>query len=157
MRLMFLAWALFSMTAMAGDRLPTMVEVTQLESGMLCGDHEPGVRWIEDLQQYQALTGVAATESAYGELQEQQLLLVSMGQRSSAGFYLALAESQAQLQDGVIHLSLAWHSPAPGQMSAQMITRPCLLVALPRQAYQGVRVYDQHGELRHEHLLEVMP
>jgi len=154
---MLLACTLFSMAVMAGDRLPLMIDVTQLESGMLCGELEPGVRWIENLQQYQTLTGVAGAEHLLSEMQERQLLLVSMGQRSSAGFYLALSESQAQLQDGVVHLSLAWHSPAPGQMTAQMITHPCLLVALPRHAYQGVKVYDQQGELRHEHLVEVTP
>ena len=157
-QLIFLGLFVFSVSVSAGDRLPSMVEVAQLEAGALCGEQAMGLRWIESPQQYQKLTGATSVdEHLFSGRQDQRLLLVSMGQQRSAGFYLELLSPQAQLQDDRLHLMLAWHKPKPGQMTAQMITRPCLLLALPMSAYQGVQVYDQQQRLQFELELERQP
>lgn len=125
----------FSVTA--GDRLPLQVEVESLTAGARCGDTQMGVRWLSRGDIYQRF----ADDDHY-------LLLVSMGQQSSAGYSLTLLSTTAQLIDGVVSLQVAWNSPQADMMVAQVVTEPCLVLALKRQAYEGIQVVDSHGQLK---------
>jgi len=125
----------FSVTA--GDRLPLQVEVELLTAGARCGDTQMGVRWLSRGDIYQRF----ADDDHY-------LLLVSMGQQSSAGYSLTLLSTTAQLIDGVVSLQVAWNSPQADMMVAQVVTEPCLVLALKRQAYEGIQVVDSHGKLK---------
>ncbi len=75
------------------------------------------------------------------------IVLVSMGRKRTGGYSLGLAD-KALLQDGWAVLPVTWNIPAQGMMLTQALTSPCLLMAIPRQHYKGIRVLDQHGRVR---------
>jgi hypothetical protein len=76
------------------------------------------------------------------------VVLVAMGRRSTAGYALALASRRAEVKGGVATLSVRFEEPAPGAVLAQVVTSPCLLVALPRKGLREVRVVDAGGVVR---------
>ncbi len=101
-------------------RLVTTAEVTAaLSPGLGAGPDEAVVNW--------------ATEA---------VLLVSGGQRTSAGYGVALGSNRAQVKDGAAGLRISFSSPPAGAINAQMMTSPCLVVALPRQGLRAVAVLD---------------
>lgn len=74
------------------------------------------------------------------------VLLLSMGQFSTAGYALSLKENSVDVKDGVAHIVINWHEPAPGAFTAQVITSPCILIALPAGTYHSIMVTDQMGK-----------
>ena len=70
------------------------------------------------------------------------VLLVSGGQRTSAGYGVALGSNRAQVKDGAAGLRISFSSPPAGAINAQVMTSPCLVVALPRQGLRAVAVLD---------------
>lgn len=79
---------------------------------------------------------------------DKALLLVEMGQRNSGGHYLKVSESAYLDRDRMLWLTGEWTAPGPDRMVTQMITSPCVLVAIPARAYKGFRISDQDEELR---------
>ena len=73
-------------------------------------------------------------------------VLVEMGVRLSAGYGLAVSR-QAGFSGGMVSLNASLFSPDAGQMTAQMVTSPCVLVALPPGAYRAVELRDPAGSL----------
>ncbi len=128
---------LVAFSTTAGDRLPPQVEVESLVAGVRCGDAGMGVRWLSRGDIYQRFAD-----------DDRHLLLISMGQQSSAGYSLTLLSTTAPLVDGVVSLQVAWNSPPADMMVAQVVTEPCLVLALKRQTYEGVQVLDVHGKLK---------
>ncbi len=121
----------------AGDRLPRQVEVESLTAGARCGDTQMGVRWLSHGDIYQRFAD-----------DDHALLLLSMGQQSSAGYSLTLSSTTAPLVDGVVSLQVAWNSPPEDMMVAQVVTEPCLILALKRQPYEGIQVVDAYGKIK---------
>ena len=136
-RLLGMVVLLVTFPVTAGDRLPPQAEVELLTAGARCGDIEMGVRWLSRGDIYQRF----ADDDRY-------LLLISMGQQSSAGYSLALLSTTAPLVDGVVSLQVAWNSPPADMMVAQVVTEPCLVLGLKRQTYEGVQVLDAHGKVK---------
>ncbi|MCF6218809.1 MAG: protease complex subunit PrcB family protein [Gammaproteobacteria bacterium] len=128
---------MMAFTVVAGDRLPPQVEVKPLMQGAHCGSSVMGVEWLQSGKLYQQF---AADGS--------RLLLVSMGQQSSAGYSLALLTEITALVDGQLSIQVAWNSPLQGMMMAQVVTRPCLLLVLPAKDYKRVQIIDQMGKLK---------
>lgn len=128
---------LVTFSTVAGDRLPPQVEVESLVAGGHCGDVDMGVRWLSRGDIYQRFSD-----------DDHYLLLISMGQQSSAGYSLTLLSTTAPLVDGVVSLQVAWNSPPADMMVAQVVTEPCLVLALKRQTYEGVQVLDAHGKVK---------
>lgn len=81
----------------------------------------------------------AIPESAYA--------LVELGTRNTGGHGLAISRS-ASLQGEVLVLYGTFISPGEGDMTAQVLTAPCVLVQLPAGRYDQVEVRDQSGEVR---------
>lgn len=73
-------------------------------------------------------------------------VLVEMGVRLTAGYGVAVSR-QASVSGGIVHLSATLFAPEPGQMTAQMVTSPCVLVALPAGNYRGVQLRDPAGSV----------
>lgn len=72
--------------------------------------------------------------------------VVEMGVRLSAGYGIAVSR-EASVSGGVLRLSASQLTPDPRQAAAQMVTSPCVLVALPPRAYRGAELYDASGSL----------
>lgn len=120
---------------------------TLLAAGARCGGTSPApaARWIQDRE---ALEGLSLDAVPAVDLERQRLLLLEMGQQRSGGYRLRLADPGVEVGDGTARLRVEWLMPEPGMMTAQVITSPCLLVALPRGGYRRVEVVDQAGRSR---------
>ena len=138
----------------AGD---ATLPITALANQSQCGEMDrPTVRWISDPGAWQAL---------YAQINRQRMnppppppvdfpragvLLIAMGQRSTAGYGLALADQVATVREGTLTVRVNWREPLPGARRAQVITNPCLLATLPDAGFTQMQVLDQEGQVRLE-------
>jgi len=76
------------------------------------------------------------------------VVLVSMGRRPTGGYRLALAGGFLPVNKGSATLRVNWITPSPGHVRARVISRPCLLLRVPRGGYREIRVVDRHGRVR---------
>jgi hypothetical protein len=120
-----------------------------------CGGEATGAsaRWISTEGALRAalgaggVFGVEAPSPAI-DFAKEGVLAVSMGQRPTAGYGLALQDDTVTIADGVGTVVVRFEEPAPGAILAQVLTSPCLLVRLPKQGLREVRVVDPAGVLR---------
>lgn len=133
---------------------PEDLFVSELRRSVDCGtsSREARLQYFADAEAY---TRWQATQSERASLlpddelpADKALLLVEMGQRSTGGYYLKVGESAYLDRDRMLWLRGEWTSPGPDRMVTQMITSPCVLVAVPQRPYQGFRISDQDEELR---------
>lgn len=78
----------------------------------------------------------------------EMVLLLSMGQQPSGGYSLSLATNQVEVKKGELQVRLLWQEPKPGSIQVQMITRPCLMIAMPGVQGKNIRFVDQDRTLR---------
>jgi hypothetical protein len=71
-----------------------------------------------------------------------------MGQKPTGGYGLELAEPHATLSDGEALIRLRWIEPAPGSIVTQILTSPCLIISLPKGAYEKITITDENGDVR---------
>ena len=123
------------------------VAVRLLGVGPQCGGAGAGPR----ARRLASATEVAAALSpGLGEPQAtpavdwgaEAVVLVAMGQRPTAGHGVELASRKAPVKDGAAGLRVTFSSPPAGALTAQVMTSPCLVVALPRQGLRAVAVLD---------------
>jgi hypothetical protein len=119
--------------------------VTLLQQGQ-CQGLTDGARLITyaELAQLRGSNLLSMTDpegDAEGDGDDPLLVAVSRGPQPTAGYSLAL--DSATLDHGTAVLTVRWETPAAGSMQAQVITHPCLVVAVPRAPVERVRVVDQ--------------
>ncbi|MBV8063328.1 MAG: protease complex subunit PrcB family protein, partial [Nevskia sp.] len=75
-------------------------------------------------------------------------VLVEMGVRLSAGYGIFVSR-EASLNDTTVRLNASLLTPDPGQAAAaaQVVTSPCVLVALPPGSYRAAELRDPAGTL----------
>lgn len=78
-------------------------------------------------------------------LKNERVLMISMGTRPTAGYLLSLTPARARLDRKILSISIIWREPAPDSIVAQVITQPCLIVAVEKGDYNEVRAVDQNG------------
>lgn len=126
-----------------GDR---EVAVRSLGGGARCGGEEgPRVRRVASAADLARILspGLGPAEPAPAvDFAREVVLLVGMGQRPTAGHGVELLSPAAPVKEGVAGVRVAFRSPAAGAMTAQVITSPCLLVALSRDGLRGVAVLE---------------
>ncbi|KAF0190674.1 MAG: hypothetical protein FD165_2462 [Gammaproteobacteria bacterium] len=76
------------------------------------------------------------------------VLLVEMGRRPTGGYRLGLVENSLAVRDGIAQLSVDWQEPGDDDVVTQVVTSPCLLLALPHAGYHEIVVVDQHEQPR---------
>lgn len=84
-----------------------------------------------------------ASRAPSADFQGKSILYLADEQRSSAGYALSLASPNLTVNQGVASLHL--ETTVPAGMTAQVLTRPCLLLALPGSDYRRVEALDQSG------------
>lgn len=103
------------------DHEPAAIEV--LAQGNRCGDLQTGARWIQP----------DALERLDVERREDRaLLLISQGERPTGGYGVNLDESS--LDDGRVIVYLRLQAPGDDELVTQALTRPCLVLGIPRDA-----------------------
>jgi hypothetical protein len=125
------------------DERADEVGVRTLMSGLQCGKSKDVT--IVELDSGEARQSTLLPDVPTASLNTERVFVISMGQYPTAGYRLSLAHARARLEHGVVTIPLLWHEPAPGAITAQVITQPCLVVALEKRQYAGVRVVDQGG------------
>ena len=138
----------------AGD---ATVPIATLASQDQCGgQNRPGVRWIASAGEWRDL--YARINSQWMnpppppavDFPREGVLLIAMGQRSTAGYGLALADEVATVRGGMLTVRVSWREPLPGARRAQVMTNPCLLATLPDAGFTQMQVLDQEGQVRLE-------
>lgn len=72
---------------------------------------------------------------------------IRMGQKPTGGYGIELADSLARLVDGEALIRLNWIEPAPGTVVTQVLTSPCLIIAVPKDAYERITLTDASGNM----------
>ena len=73
---------------------------------------------------------------------------IQMGQKPTGGYGIELAEPHAILNEGEALIRLRWIEPAPGTIVTQILTSPCLIISLPKGAYEKIAITDENGNVR---------
>ena len=76
------------------------------------------------------------------DFQQQSVILVALGQKNSLGYSIRINDQQAVLDKGKLRLPLSLIQPDLDAFHAQVITRPCRIVALPKANFSEI-VLDQ--------------
>ncbi len=76
---------------------------------------------------------------------EEDLLLVaiSRGPQPTPGYAITL--DRALRRDSTAQITVTWTTPESGAVLAEVMTHPCLVVALPRRGLSRVEAVDQSG------------
>jgi hypothetical protein len=76
------------------------------------------------------------------------VVFIQMGQKPTGGYGIELAEPYATVNDGEALIRLRWIEPAPGSIVTQILTSPCLIISLPKGAYEKITITDENGDVR---------
>lgn len=154
-----LAVLLLQGCAWAGDRSPDVaaLPVERLYGDSQCaGLDQPAAIWIASPAEWRRLYGqvtsprMSPPPAPVVDFAREGVLLLAMGQRSSAGYGLSPAGEAATVRDGVLAVRVEWREPPPGYLQAQVITSPCLALKLPAVAFTRIRAVDREGRVRLE-------
>ena len=78
----------------------------------------------------------------------EHVVFIQMGQRPTGGYGIELADPYACVGEGEALIRLRWIEPAPGTIVTQILTSPCLIVSLPKGAYEKIAITDKNGNVR---------
>lgn len=121
------------------------VPVTVVRGGAQCGGDAagPSVRRLASAAELQAAFSAELGAAAPAvDFEGAAVLLVAAGQRPTAGHAVELLSARAPVKDGVALVQVALRGPPAGTMAAQVVTSPCLVVALPRAGLAEVKVVN---------------
>ncbi|HFC53490.1 MAG TPA: protease complex subunit PrcB family protein [Gammaproteobacteria bacterium] len=117
---------------------------------------EPDARWIRNEQQL-----VRASRQMQGALLETppqrvpdvdlrrwNLLLVSAGEKPTAGYRLTLGHPAFTANNQSARLNVVLEQPAPDAVVAAVLTHPCMLVKVPAGSYHTVEIRGLERELK---------
>jgi hypothetical protein len=122
--------------------------VRLLHQGLHCRIDEAGVRWLATADEVSAIPGFGARVALDVDFDREGVALIAMGKRPTAGYMVVPAADRAAVEAGTVRIPVAWQEPPEGAVVAQVLTTPCLLVALPKGGYDAVAAVDQDGAVR---------
>jgi hypothetical protein len=140
------------------QRATTEPRAAVLRGSAQCGSasRDGDVRWIGTEEEYQAalaaldrgrLPGTAPAPVPV-DFGTHGVLIVRMGERPTAGYALELASEQVVSDDGTGAVRVNWTEPPEDAMVAQVLTSPCLLIAVRKEGLRAIKVVDQAGRAR---------
>jgi hypothetical protein len=139
-----LAGVVLAACASGGSSISTTdVSVRQVTQSAQCGLTGPGIAYVQTEAEREALLDLNGQNMVTGavrqvDLARESIVIVTLGQKPTAGYSVGLAETRA---DGdVLNLVMSVTEPPPDAMTAQVITSPCVVLALPADGWQQVRV-----------------
>ena len=122
-----------------------------VKSSLQCGSlpRQQSVTWIPGRQQLEqalilmqgALVPAQPPAVPDIDLQRWNLLLISAGQKPSAGYYLTLDQPAFSIGKTNARLNVVLNRPAPDSMVASVITHPCILVKIPAGGYSAIEIH----------------
>ncbi|MGC8121722.1 protease complex subunit PrcB family protein [Marinobacter sp. VGCF2001] len=110
-----------------------IVNVRQITQSAHCGLTGPGVAFVRSEAEREALLDVSGQNMATDAvrkvaLEQEALVLVTLGQKPTAGYSIGLNRAHRQGQTLALHMRV--REPAPDRMVAQVITSPCVVLAV---------------------------
>ena len=78
----------------------------------------------------------------------EHVVTIQMGQKPTGGYGIELADPYARFGTSESFIRLRWIEPAPGAIVTQILTSPCLIIALPKGAYEKIAITDENGNVR---------
>lgn len=140
--LVFLILALPASPALAGLDTSAVTEIFSLD---YCAGVSAGVS-IVAAADLPGIHGGTLDFSRGAPDPNKTLLVISRGDQPTPGYGFGLADFQSDGQSpGTARLTLNWRTPPRDAILPQVITQPCIVVALPRDSLQRIEVFDQHG------------
>ena len=111
-------------------------------AGRHCGGAEAGAEVLANRRDYRRFRERHSLDGAPGYPGDGRwLLALSMGRQPTPGYRLTLAGDEIGFpSDDSAVIRVHWTEPDPGKVQAQVVTRPCLLVALPRIRVERLRI-----------------
>ncbi len=87
--------------------------------------------------------GVSPKVLPFVDFEQFGVLVVEMGQQRSAGYGFETREVTAYVENKTAIVRLTFHRPAPGSVTAQIMTSPWVMIRLPAGPFRSIRVEDQ--------------
>jgi hypothetical protein len=103
-----------------------------------CGVQSKALRLLEDPSALERLAQQpfnGATAVPEVDFDTHWVVLAAWGQKSTAGYSVTLEDDNAEIRDGALQLPIVFEAPQPDTMQAQVMTAPCLVVAVPKGNY----------------------
>lgn len=137
---------------MAGCATPDVAEARpdellarQVIQSAHCGLSGPGLAYVKTPERLQQLLDLPAQNIAVQQLRQvdlkkEHLLFVTLGEKPTGGYSVSLVSASAENTGSPLQLAVAVRSPAPETMTTQVITSPCVIVAIPAHHWPEVRV-----------------
>ena len=120
-----------------------------------CNISQAKTQWIDSPHAYQTLFEILRKTYIGGKEQPppvdfsvDKVLLVTMGQKNTGGYAVELANNEANVDSGVLTISVQWREPGRGMMVTQVLTSPCMLLKIPEVDFERIEINDQNGSIR---------
>ena len=134
---------LLAACASGGSVSESAVSVRQVTQSAQCGLTGPGIAYVQNDSEREALLDLNGQNMVTGavrgvNLEQESIVIVTLGQKPTAGYGVGLADASA---DGkTLTLSVRVSEPPADAMTAQVITSPCVVLAVPADDWQQIRV-----------------
>ncbi|HLV78249.1 MAG TPA: protease complex subunit PrcB family protein [Marinobacter sp.] len=118
-------------------------QVRQLTQSAHCGLTGPGVAPVNSSRELDKLLGVSGQNMATGvirqvDLAHEQLIIITLGQRPTAGYSVGLRD--VQWEKPTLKLEMRVGEPAPDMMVAQVLTSPCVVLGVRGGPWERLEV-----------------
>lgn len=130
-------------SATGGENAGMQPQVRQVTQSAHCGLTGPGVAHVQTGSELEALLDIGGQNMATGiirqvNLEKESLVIVTLGQKPTAGYSVGLESATADRK--TLKLAMRVNSPAPDMMVAQVITSPCVVLAVADSQWQRLEV-----------------
>lgn len=152
--------AFVNLAACAAPTSDTLIfDVDVLINSAHCGYYQETGRviWVESSDEftiawdkvYSRGLGAPKIEKPNMDFMRENVLVVFMGQRPTAGYGFTLPPNALSLAGDTASLKLNYLSPPKGAMTAQIITSPCIFLKITKTSIHKLRIIDQEGYQHH--------
>ncbi len=152
-------WLLFAAAACTsaanGGPGETALLAEVLRTGQYClpAANQWKATWISSPESFRKMIekcssnriGAAAATLPPVDFEHFGVLAVEMGEQPSAGYSFDKSSVTARLLGQTAIVTVKYLRPAPGAMTAQVMTAPWILIRLPAGVFRHIRVVDSEG------------
>lgn len=144
--LLFSIFTLLGLTACASQAELKLQTVPSSYHSQQCFiSQNEGYIWLDQEDQWHELPAAIKNQMKDAKINwlEENALIVSLGQKSSAGYGIQL--SRWLLEQNHWQVTRLVNRPAPDSMQAMMMTSPCVMVKIPKQV-KSFSLLDEQGQ-----------
>lgn len=128
--------------------------VTVLFSGNQCTQDSPSIRQLSGkvqvdtfLEQNTHILSSSPKETITPiDFSNDVIVAIWMGAKPTAGYGLSLERESAEVKEDTAVVQVNFKTPDANAMMAQVITKPCLLIKIPKNNYRKIAVVSQKNK-----------